>query len=1231
MFLQETYCVKNLRQVFDNSWDGVVYHNHAPSPHSKGIAILISKSLKIKIINVQNDNDGRITLINAELNGVNLCMVNVYAPNGEKERKDFYSKLEEFISQRCDSPKHIIIAGDFNCCLEDNDRNTKTHLTDGSRFILKQILSNLELNDIGQLYTEDSNRFTWCERNISSRLDYFFISESNIWNINNYYADYVITSKVAKRLSDHKAIIVEMYFNINERGPGYWKLNTDLLNDTKYVNLIRNCILSYKTKYDKLYSHKIFWEILKINIREVSLHFGQQKGKLQNNRLAAIEKRLKQIENELIDNNCNETLKHEKDQLESEVNDFYDRKTKGAQIRSRATWIENGEKNTRYFFNLERKIQCDNTIYKLQKDSHFVYDDEEILTCINDFYKKLYISSNPDKVAINSYINEEDSLNILDDNDKYSCDVDLQIEELDIALKNMKRNKSPGIDGLPTEFYQFFWHELREPLYNALQECYQKQELCTSMRTAVLSILYKKGDKCNLNNYRPISLLNTDYKILTFCLANRLQTVLPKIIKLDQTGYIKNRYIGNNLRLICDIFDYATKFKRTGALIFLDFAKAFDSLEWDFMFSSLEKFNFGNNFIHWIKTVYNKPMFTVKNNGWLSPKNFMSRGIRQGCPLSALLFIISVEILAHKIRINKNIEGFLFGGVEIKLSQYADDTTLMLKNNVSVRNALCLIKEFGIFAGLSLNLSKTQGIILGQTDEHTWTTDICWTNEPVKCLGIWLGHNKEQTDKLNWDCKINVMENRIKTWKPRNLSLNGKILIIKTLLLSVINLQATVLPITDGLEKRLNKLIYNYLWNGPDKVKRSVIVQKVSEGGLKMIDVNSWLLSLKAAWVPKIINSKENFVNILTYYLDLIGININWLFNTNFVSIKQMKVIVNVPIFYREVVTAYNKCKLQNTLSSPGDILMQPLWGNMNLTINRKCLYFKQWSCQNIIYIKDVVNCDGSFLTEYQIKQKLQDTRNWIAEYFQVKKCVEKLLSKFNRILYTNVVVRTNYYMTTKEAKVNIVNQKSKFFYELLVNKEMVIPNHQHIWQECFYSENIIWSKVYQCKCINMPVTKLAEYNFKLLNKILPTSDMVAKWNLNVSHLCHTCNEVDNLEHMLFKCSLVVDIWKIIMNQLQINITWKSVVLGYKYAYTGNVILFINIIITVVSYSIFKYNMKCKCSDTHLTKLGMSNFIANDINCYVNIQKYLKKPFITQDEIMKLTKIVNKMRRNINT
>ena len=116
-----------------------------------------------------------------------------------------------------------------------NDQNTKTYLTDGSRFVLKKILSNMELNNIGQLYTKDRNRFTCSERNISRRLDYFFISESNIWNINNNYADYVITSKVAKRLSHRKAMIMEMYFNVNERGPGYCKLKTDLLNDKKYA------------------------------------------------------------------------------------------------------------------------------------------------------------------------------------------------------------------------------------------------------------------------------------------------------------------------------------------------------------------------------------------------------------------------------------------------------------------------------------------------------------------------------------------------------------------------------------------------------------------------------------------------------------------------------------------------------------------------------------------------------------------------------------------------------------------------------------------------------------------------------------------------------------------------------------------------------------------------------------------------------------------------------------
>jgi hypothetical protein len=153
--------------------------------------------------------------------------------------------------------------------------------------------------------------------------------------------------------------------------------------------------------------------------------------------------------------------------------------------------------------------------------------------------------------------------------------------------------------------------------------------------------LFKKGDHLNLDNYRPISLLNVDLKILSYVLAQRLKNLLPKIINEDQTGYVKNRSIGFNLRQIQDIIDYADLYKIKGAIIFIDFSKAFDSLEWDFMFGTLKHFRFNESFISWVKTLYSDIQTCVMNNGWVSENFKNSRGIRQLYPLSALLFVLS--------------------------------------------------------------------------------------------------------------------------------------------------------------------------------------------------------------------------------------------------------------------------------------------------------------------------------------------------------------------------------------------------------------------------------------------------------------------------------------------------------------------------------------------------------------------------------------------------------------
>ena len=176
------------------------------------------------------------------------------------------------------------------------------------------------------------------------------------------------------------------------------------------------------------------------------------------------------------------------------------------------------------------------------------------------------------------------------------------------------------------------------------------------------------------------------------------------MISSDQTAYIKNRFIGTYVRMIYDIFELAENGLLSGALLFLDFEKAFDSVEWNFIYQVLEKFGFGENYIRWIQILYKNPEFMIKNNGWISATCKMSRGIRQGCPISALLFILVVEMMSIDIKQNENITGLTIGDTEIKISQYADDTTICVANKDSVVKSIECIKRFESTAGPKLNI-----------------------------------------------------------------------------------------------------------------------------------------------------------------------------------------------------------------------------------------------------------------------------------------------------------------------------------------------------------------------------------------------------------------------------------------------------------------------------------------------------------------------------------------------
>ena len=240
---------------------------------------------------------------------------------------------------------------------------------------------------------------------------------------------------------------------------------------------------------------------------------------------------------------------------------------------------------------------------------------------------------------------------------------------------------------------------------------YDNGSLSISQRRGIITLIPKPNkDTALLDNLRPISLLNTDYKILTKAIAKRLEKVLPKVINPDQTGYIKKRYIGENIRLISDIMTYTEEGNIPGIALFIYFKKAFDTIKWDFINCCLKAFNFRPDIQNWVKILYNNVSSCIVNNGFASEFFPLERGVQQGCPLSGLLFVIGIELFARAIKNDDNIKGINVGEKVIKVSLYADDTTVFVRDLNSVARLLTLLQKFKNLSGLEINTTKTEGM-----------------------------------------------------------------------------------------------------------------------------------------------------------------------------------------------------------------------------------------------------------------------------------------------------------------------------------------------------------------------------------------------------------------------------------------------------------------------------------------------------------------------------------------
>ena len=599
--------------------------------------------------------------------------------------------------------------------------------------------------------------------------------------------------------------------------------------------------------------------MIKLAIRGTTVQYAARKKKAKNNELQALERKLKTTQDKLI-NLPQILIESEETQivrLQKNINQMMTEKAMGAVMQSRANWEYNADRPSKYFLNLEKYNFSKKTIYRLKRPDGTIEDDSKnILHMQKEYYENLYSTSAD---ADLSYVRDIVSPKITDVQ-RQILNSPITIDELGEAVKALPNGKCPSTDELPIDFYKVFWSKIKHTLYKLYLEIIETKQFHLTARQGIISLLEKTGsDPQLLKSQRPLTLLNSDYKIFSKLLATRLHTVLTEVVHPSQTGFLKGRYISENAMKLLNLMELCERNQQSAVIISIDFTKAFDCLLWPAAFESLRVLGIDETYIDLVKILYNEPTSTVINNGFWSDWIMPTRGTRQGDPISSLIFTATAEILGIKLRTNVKIAGIDINGDTLLNVQYADDTWLALEpTEENINNAITELNSFAKYSGLVINYEKSTAFTLGplcDTDAKFYTLkQLLWSDgKPTKILGIHFHPNWDVMHRENYEKTLDKIEEILAKWNHRSLSVPGKIVVINSLVASLLVYKFMSLPSPKReFYYKYKKIVLEFIWEKKKpKIRYNKIIQDWQYGGLKLIDIENKDHALKAAWLAR--------------------------------------------------------------------------------------------------------------------------------------------------------------------------------------------------------------------------------------------------------------------------------------------------------------------------------------------------------------------------------------------
>ena len=1110
--LQETHVLEQDIHRIENTNYSVASYSSANNK-SKGVIIIIRKGLKFNILEKGGDQEGRITYVKGTFGGQKIALVNVYAPNSYEQI--FYESLSNYIADLIGY--QIIVGADFNAVFNHRwDRSNNTINNSLSNTALCNLAQHFNLTDVWRFKNPDKKEYTFfsARHQTFSRIDVILLSSGLL----HYVKSVAI---IHMSLSDHHANRCEFLFPSNspKRAPR-WRLNLTLLQNPQFCQQFKQGLAEFvSVNKDSVADIRYVWNAIKGYIRNSSIAFSSGVNRRQLKAILDLER----IQSKLIEeqqSNFNRDKERQLAKTTSELNALITKRSEFLVHRAKQSDYLDGSKPS---YLLASKIRYNEGLADIpsiiNEAGTLVHDPSLINLEFQKFYKTLYTSDITNTEELEHFFIGLDlpHLSLIE---AETLEAPITLNEIYDALKSMNAGKSPGLDGIPPEMYQTFWPEIGPIILEMFQKAISEGNFHRDVNTAIISLLHKKGKDPNLcSSYRAISLLNADVKLYAKVITKRLETVLLTLVHSNQSGFVKNRFASDNIRRLLHIIHLSSNMISPCAILSIDCEKAFDRLQWPYLWFTLKKFGFGEGFIGMLKTLYNNPTAVVLTGNQSSSPFNITRGCRQGCPLSGLLFIISLEVLAQKIRQSENVKPILVQNTSHKISLYADDLLLYMNDVPTTLPAVLeIFRKFSLISGYKINSNKSALLPLNKIMMDTQIVTTIPIVPHFRYLGIDIYANIETIIAKNYNRLYNAVKEDHDKWDKLNLSIASRISIVRMNTLPKVNFYVSMLPLATPHKfwDKVKTCVSKFIWNKKKpRIRTSILEHSKESGG-------------------------QNLPNFELYYISFILRPLQQWFDeasqAPWVQIEQ-NIVSPFPlkdILFSNLTDEYCMERFGPIIAHAVRIWKQtenifqweipwhkntPIFRNNRLLIGQRPITFSQWQRCGINTLPDMMSNDG-LMTFQELKSKFNLPGTSFFFYLQLRTAMRTYGVPWNDNLPKHPVAEMVTSNITKGFVSHVYGELQK-----ATNTFMGITT---IWNvELRDHGQVDWRRVWNNIAITSRNYNHQMIHYKLIHRFYLTPRKCCQLQMVPTPLCTLCPSrvVGTYMHMFWECDRVKTFW----------------------------------------------------------------------------------------------------------